>query len=523
MTNSIAATLITPTGNGKGISNGASLGAEGSDLSSPNATFVDFIMAHLGSMNISQDELTTITQDLADGNISKDSPLFGILGKIGDHLNIPQNGDGLSAGNELFLKELASLFIDLDASGDIKLSDNVISQLEKISAGDLPTSEMVSLIQDSDLFTELRQAIADERAHGLAKTAKKPEDIHDIATKKVKEILTDKGDEDVAGIEVVLKRLENLLSKIQTRIAQSKNPKSEEALQQLADKIAGLITRFENKMKAQTSPEGTDFAFNGQISEKITSERPIEVSAKESRYALLKAAKGQKTNEATPSLSREQYSGVSLNSGVASNTKGKTSGQGFSLSASAGNNTWLNPVEGDANFDPKIDVKAMAADHLNNSIKATKAASTQSVTRTLLPPSPAAQQVMVHIQKNAHNQSRMTIQLNPAELGRVEVSLTLAKDGRTTAAVMADRPETLQLLQKDSAHLERALQNAGLDLNAQDLSFNLRGDGNNNFKSGRRFGRHTGNNNTLSVDNTQLTGAQLDAAVFSQYRVNYKA
>ena len=74
---------------------------------------------------------------------------------------------------------------------------------------------------------------------------------------------------------------------------------------------------------------------------------------------------------------------------------------------------------------------------------------------------------------------QIRIQLKPAELGRVDVRLEVTEDGRAVAIVGAERPETLDLLQRDAAGLRQALQDAGLqytDSNGS-LSFNLRGEG----------------------------------------------
>lgn len=43
--------------------------------------------------------------------------------------------------------------------------------------------------------------------------------------------------------------------------------------------------------------------------------------------------------------------------------------------------------------------------------------------------------------------------------------------------VTVERPETLELLQRDARGLERALQDAGLRTDSGSLNFNLRGDG----------------------------------------------
>jgi flagellar hook-length control protein FliK len=57
---------------------------------------------------------------------------------------------------------------------------------------------------------------------------------------------------------------------------------------------------------------------------------------------------------------------------------------------------------------------------------------------------------------------RFDIRLDPAELGRVDVSLSFDKDGEVTAKLTVDRVETLHLLQRDAKTLERAFDQAGL-------------------------------------------------------------
>ena len=71
----------------------------------------------------------------------------------------------------------------------------------------------------------------------------------------------------------------------------------------------------------------------------------------------------------------------------------------------------------------------------------------------------------------------MVINLKPVELGSVEVKLDFGADGRVQASIMAERPETLEMLQKDQRTLERALNDAGLQTDPGSLSFNLKGQG----------------------------------------------
>lgn len=88
---------------------------------------------------------------------------------------------------------------------------------------------------------------------------------------------------------------------------------------------------------------------------------------------------------------------------------------------------------------------------------------------------PLLQQISVNISKAvSEGMDRITIQLRPSELGRVEVKLEVSQNGRVSATIIADRPEALELLRNDSRNLEKALQEAGLNTQSGDLNFNLR-------------------------------------------------
>jgi hypothetical protein len=91
---------------------------------------------------------------------------------------------------------------------------------------------------------------------------------------------------------------------------------------------------------------------------------------------------------------------------------------------------------------------------------------------------PPHEQIAVQIQNAMQNgSSRMTVDLQPAELGRVEIKLDVDKDKNVSATIVADRPATLDLLQRDAKALERALQQAGLQADSGSLSFSLRDSG----------------------------------------------
>ena len=70
--------------------------------------------------------------------------------------------------------------------------------------------------------------------------------------------------------------------------------------------------------------------------------------------------------------------------------------------------------------------------------------------------------------------NRFEIRLDPPELGRIEVRLDVDRDGNVTSRLTVERADTLDLLRRDAAGLERALQDAGLKTANNGLQFSLR-------------------------------------------------
>ena len=99
--------------------------------------------------------------------------------------------------------------------------------------------------------------------------------------------------------------------------------------------------------------------------------------------------------------------------------------------------------------------------------------------------------------------SRFQIRLDPAELGRIDVQLDVDRSGNVNARMVVERPETLDLMQRDQRTLQQALQQAGLDANRTSLEFSLRqnpsgGDGFNEGRNQGQGGREAGG--LLSTD-----------------------
>ncbi len=151
----------------------------------------------------------------------------------------------------------------------------------------------------------------------------------------------------------------------------------------------------------------------------------------------------------------------------------------------------------------------------------------QAQTETLNKEAPKGQsvtdQVSVKISKALQaGNDRISIQLKPSELGRVDVKMELTHDGRVMAVVTADNKDTLDLLRRDSADLQRSLEEAGLKLDSGDLSFNMRGEEGEMMADGSGTGTPGGADDGLMESIDDLILAQ-DTDVISDSRIDVKA
>lgn len=125
---------------------------------------------------------------------------------------------------------------------------------------------------------------------------------------------------------------------------------------------------------------------------------------------------------------------------------------------------------------------------------------------------PATQLVSAQLTKAAQDgvPKTMTIQMDPPELGRVDIRLEFGDKKSVKAHLIVEKAETYHMLQRDSAFLDRALQNAGLNTSSGDaLSFELAQDGSafdhNNSNNGNERGAANDGNANDETDIIQST------------------
>jgi flagellar hook-length control protein FliK len=122
------------------------------------------------------------------------------------------------------------------------------------------------------------------------------------------------------------------------------------------------------------------------------------------------------------------------------------------------------------------------------------------------------------VQIAARSQSgakQFDIRLDPPELGRVEVRLSIDASGKAQAHMTADQPDTLNLLQKDSASLTQALRDAGLNVARDGVNFSLRGQGNQNGGHNGMGGQNGNSGRRASLSASHVIDSIQTASILS--------
>lgn len=135
------------------------------------------------------------------------------------------------------------------------------------------------------------------------------------------------------------------------------------------------------------------------------------------------------------------------------------------ISGSSGQMATVDPLTG-----------TTAVEGQNGSIQRSSAAPASHARRPQVPPQVIADQVAVNIQRAVgQGNDRINIQLRPQELGRIDVKMEMGQDGRMTASITVEKPETLDMLRSDARNLIQTLNDAGLQTDSNSLNFSLQG------------------------------------------------
>lgn len=294
-------------------------------------------------------------------------------------------------------------------------------------------------------------------------------------------------------------------------------PQTEQPVQQNQQSRPGdqntAIKASVSQQSAQlTSKPGSSLASNSTVSAVLNGEEGATAKAlKAANNTNGQQAGNQNQNGNNAANANAQAKLVAAaNSAVRQTAQQPVQANGFSNAMSAavnaaGKSAPVQNVPGSSGMttlaDPLTGGTGVAGQ--NGSLQRPTTASTAQAqsTRPSVPPKVIADQVAVNIQRAAgQGADKISLQLRPQELGRIDVKMEMASDGRMTATISAERPETLDALRSDARALVQSLNDAGLQTDSSSLSFNLKGQEGNGQQTASGNGKAGPSGDTGSED-----------------------
>ncbi len=271
----------------------------------------------------------------------------------------------------------------------------------------------------------------------------------------------------------------------------SESPVMADDLSEPVAKLADLeLNGEEIKLDVKIKDAGENFSYRKTSDLAAMAAADLEVKAddvkpEESRFRLFSQPSAEGKGSAqnfgqTPNMTAQQSAGVqpvqnpalnavaAVSAGNNADTAAEvaknatTEVKGVQMAQAAGGSEFVNAA------------KARTAEQLKSPVNdAYKGMSRETI-----------EQVKVNITKSAvKGVDKIDISLKPEELGHIEIKMHLAKNGRLQAEIIASRPETMEMLQKEAQNLQRSFEEAGFQTDENSLNFSCRED---NAQSGQQ-------------------------------------
>ncbi len=294
----------------------------------------------------------------------------------------------------------------------------------------------------------------------------------------------------------IIKAANNIVANLQD-FAQ----KFEQSLPNLSQQINSLISQFSNNgnninfnnLLAQTNSTQTSInqAGSGQagLAQAMLDNLTKKTNAQNSQPAVNTSPQiglNKKTNSNNLSANILANAEKSVNNNIA-----QQNGAQFANLSNIKPARADNPIQSDPILSVQSNGQTAVISNFNASIKPLTTPYQQPTQNLNLPH--IAYEFVSNVRAGI---SRFQIQLNPPEMGRIDVKMDIDNNGTLNARLSVERVETLDLLQRDARALERALAQAGLDNSKTNLEFSLKdnpfaknenqfGDNQNNFANGQ--------------------------------------
>lgn len=282
-----------------------------------------------------------------------------------------------------------------------------------------------------------------------------------------------------------------------------------------ADALAASLNALVVGDDASTTSGMAGMAVTKSKTPGLISHMPTEVEAlPEERLSLRAQDQLEGLDQKAPVTGKKVPGGIE---NAIEKIKSKVSA---ALSTVTGNPALTGSLETPTHLSADVFPENMDMLGVNAQVKATGLTTTAAMTSLsgnapqAVYPHPATQAVAASISKAAADgeDKNFTLKLDPPELGRVEVKMSIDKHNKVKAHLVIEKPETFMMLQRDAHVLERSLQGIGMETGDGGLSFELAQDGNMFQNEGDRGGERYGTggksreeNNEASVIESSMT------------------
>ena len=433
------------------------------------------------------------------------------------HATGKQNGASAAAGDPLFAAMLAE---DAGASDraakaqkthDTAQPEHGRADTSKSGAGK-SAADKTANDQEADNSASANGAAANSSAGDTDKAAGNEKE--DAGGKDEKKDAADGSQAMTPDAAAILLRiaLENTASTAKTADDSAKSADMAAAIKALSAQAAGGTAKADASAGGATGPAGSDAQTKDAQTKdaqakntdaaKAAAAAQNETSAKDAallQSALKQAAAQTQPQQATAAQAISPNAGTATKNDAQGDTGNKDDkGQKPATAAApgktdaatanpppAGNATAQSPAATDTG-QPHQQAAATTAANTASPITAATQTTTMpgatlhiapqsaGVAQALPPPDLSAFAVQIAARLNA-GIKQFDIRLDPPELGRIDVKLSIDDAGKAQAHLAVEKPQTLDLMQKDSGSLQRALKEAGIDLAQSGLQFSLKG------------------------------------------------
>ena len=318
---------------------------------------------------------------------------------------------------------------------------------------------------------------------------------------------------------------QNILSSSQSEA----NVQANNTAEQQAQKIAKSLNS-NDKVKVNVNVDTSSGALISKPNSNLIAGTVLAgTDGKSTNQTGQQNAPGQAANGQAPSVAavaQQVLAAQAQNQGQQNNnqnSQARTQSSGVSNLASSSQATQVNGTALSSGGETTASVAGTTTNNSPQITQTTQQAQDAQVNQKPILKSSVIDQISVKISKALQaGNDKISVQLKPAELGRVDVKMELTHDGRVMAIVTADNKDTLDLLRKDSNDLQKALENAGLKMDSGDMTFNLRGEENAMANNGNQNAANSVDDETTNADLDNLILAQ-DIDIISDTRIDVRA